>query len=43
MIHSFLIANRMVQEIMHPTQRQIEGPSQHVETSDSDSDLEDEE
>lgn len=38
-----LSANRMVQEIMHPTQRQIEGPSQHVETSDSDSDLEDEE
>ncbi|XP_057788421.1 HVA22-like protein k [Salvia miltiorrhiza] len=33
-----LSANQMVKEIMHPTQRQIGGPDQRVETSDSDSD-----
>lgn len=33
-----LIANQMVKEIMRPTQRQIGGPDQRVEASDSDSD-----
>ncbi|KAH6780025.1 HVA22-like protein K [Perilla frutescens var. hirtella] len=32
-----LSANQMVREIMHPTQRQIGGPGQHVQTSDSES------
>lgn len=30
----------MVRDIMHPTERQIEGPGRHVETSDSDSEVE---